>query len=65
MLYVECLIYNVKPHERIRAVVGDTEVNSMQLEYTITAQGSMFDLLSCKFFNADSIWFSSFSLSMV
>ncbi|WP_223559588.1 phage tail protein [Chryseobacterium lathyri] len=44
---------------RINTLPGLTEINSTRFEYAITAQGLMFDLLRCKFFNADGTGFKT------
>lgn len=44
---------------KINTLPSITEVNNTRFEYTITAQGLMFDLLRCKFFNADGAGFKT------
>lgn len=41
---------------RINSLPGVNKVNSRRYEYDIKAQGLMYDLLRCKFFNADATW---------
>lgn len=42
---------------RINVLPGVDEKSNSQFEYNITAQGLMFDLLRCKYFNADATGF--------
>lgn len=42
---------------RINSLPGCNKINETQHEYNIVAQGLMFDLLRCKYFNADATGF--------